>query len=96
MINVWYGSQQTFGANGQPQQWVNVLGDVSDPSGMASLTYTLNGGPANTLSMGENQVRLVEPGEFNVEIDYASLAGRCEHGAPAPRSTIWAMRRPRT
>jgi hypothetical protein len=52
---------------------VNVLGDVSDPTGLASLTYTLNGGVANALSLGENQVRLVEPGEFNVEIDYASL-----------------------
>ncbi len=41
VINVWYGSQQTFGANGQPQQWVNVLGDVSDPAGMASLTYSV-------------------------------------------------------
>ncbi len=73
VINVWYGSQQTFGANGQPQQWVNVLGDVSDPAGMASLAYSLNGGPGSPLSMGENGVRLVEPGEFNVELDYASL-----------------------
>ncbi len=73
VISVWYGSQQTFGANGQPQQWVNVLGDVSDPSGIASLTYTLNGGTANALSLGENPVRLVEPGEFNVEVDAASL-----------------------
>ena len=52
VINVWYGSQQTFGANGQPQQWVNVLGDVSDPGGMASLTYTLNGGAANVAVAG--------------------------------------------
>jgi regulation of enolase protein 1 (concanavalin A-like superfamily) len=73
VINVWYGSNQAFGAHGQPQQWVNVLGDVSDPKGMASLTYTLNGGSANVLSMGENQVRLVAPGEFNAEIDDALL-----------------------
>jgi regulation of enolase protein 1 (concanavalin A-like superfamily) len=73
VITLWYGSNETFGANGQPQQWVNVLGDVSDPKGLASLTYTLNGGAANPLSLGENQVRLVAPGEFNVEMDYASL-----------------------
>ena len=73
VINIWYGSQQTFGANGQPQPWINILGDVSDPTGVASLTYTLNGGAANALSLGENQVRLVEPGEFNVELDAASL-----------------------
>ncbi len=73
VIDVWYGSNQTFGARGQPQQWVNVLGDVSDPSGLASLTYTLNGGATNALSLGENQVRLVAPGEFNVELDSASL-----------------------
>ncbi len=73
VINVWYGSNQTFGTEGQPQQWVNVLGDVSDPDGIASLTYTLNGGVAQVLSLGENQVRLVAPGEFNVEIDDASL-----------------------
>jgi regulation of enolase protein 1 (concanavalin A-like superfamily) len=73
VINLWYGSNETFGARGQPQQWVNVLGDVSDPSGLANLTYTLNGGTTNPLSLGENQVRLVAPGEFNVELDYASL-----------------------
>ncbi len=73
VVNLWYGSNETFGALGQPQQWVNVLGDVSDPSGIASLTYTLNGGTTNSLSLGENQVRLVAPGEFNVELDYASL-----------------------
>ncbi len=73
VINVWYGANQTFGSLGQPQRWVNVLGDVSDPSGLASLTYTLNGGTANPLSLGENQVRLVAPGEFNVELDYGAL-----------------------
>jgi regulation of enolase protein 1 (concanavalin A-like superfamily) len=74
VINLWYGTNETFGTRGQPQQWVNVLGDVSDPSGIASLTYSLNGGVANILSLGENQVRLVAPGEFNVELDNASLA----------------------
>jgi hypothetical protein len=72
-ISIWYGDNQTFGQNGQPQQWVNILGNVSDPNGIKSLTYTLNTGTAQTLWVGENQFRLVAPGDFNVEIDYASL-----------------------
>jgi regulation of enolase protein 1 (concanavalin A-like superfamily) len=73
VFSVWYGPTQTFGTNGQPQQWVNVVGDVADPDGLASLSYTLNGGAANALWTGENQVRLVDPGDFNVELDSASL-----------------------
>ncbi len=72
-INVWYGANQTFGAKGVPQKWVNIVGDVSDPVGLASLTYSINGGMSHGLSLGENDVRLVAPGEFNAEIDNASL-----------------------
>ncbi len=72
-INVWYGDSQTFGQNGIPQQWINILGDVADFDEVSTLTYSLNGGPPQTLWMGENTVRLVDPGDFNVEIDYASL-----------------------
>ena len=35
VISVWYGQNQTFGAIGRPQQWVNILGNVSDPVGVA-------------------------------------------------------------
>ena len=73
VINVWYGDTQTFGQVGVPQQWVNVLGDVSDFNEVNTLTYTLNGGAPQPLWMGENIRRLVAPGNFNVEIDYASL-----------------------
>ncbi|MEQ1946608.1 MAG: DUF1349 domain-containing protein, partial [Bryobacteraceae bacterium] len=73
VIEVWYGANQTFGSNGVPQQWVNVLGSVADYYGVSSLTYTLNGGASQALAMGENAVRLASPGHFNVEIDYASL-----------------------
>jgi hypothetical protein len=74
VINVWYGDTQTFGQNGIPQQWVNIVGDVSDFDGISTLTYSLNGGAQQTLWMGENDFRLVAPGEYNVEIDYASLS----------------------
>jgi regulation of enolase protein 1 (concanavalin A-like superfamily) len=72
-INVWYGDNQTFGQNGKPQQWVDLLGDVSDYNGVASLTYSLNAGASQPLSMGENNARLSSPGDFDAEIDYASL-----------------------
>jgi hypothetical protein len=73
VFNVWYGDNQTFGQNGIPQQWVNVLGNVSAPSGIASASYTVNGGPSQFLRIGPNGSRLVDTGDFNVEIDHASL-----------------------
>ena len=72
-IDVWYGQNQTFGAIGQPQTWVNVLGNVSDPVGLPSLSYTLNGGPSQPLSVGPDATRLPSPGDFNVEMPYTSL-----------------------
>lgn len=72
LIKVWYGPQQVFGFPGVPQYWVNVLGNVSDPDGVASLTYSLNGGPEQPLSFAPYR-RLENPGDFNVEIDYAHL-----------------------
>lgn len=72
-INVWYGSNQTFGSKGNPQQWVNVLGNVTGPAPINTLTYTLNGGPEKALSMGPDYLRLAEEGDFNIEIDYSTL-----------------------
>ncbi len=72
-ITVWYGDTQNFGQHGTPQQWVNILGTVLDPAGINSLTYTLNGGAPQNLWIGENASRLITPGDFNVEIDHASL-----------------------
>jgi regulation of enolase protein 1 (concanavalin A-like superfamily) len=73
VINVWYGDNQVFGNIGVPQQWVNILVDASDFDQVTTLTYSLNGGAQQPLWMGENVVRLVAPGDLNVEIDYASL-----------------------
>jgi regulation of enolase protein 1 (concanavalin A-like superfamily) len=72
-INVWYGDSQAFGQNGTPQQWVNILGNVTAPSGIKSASYTLNGGSPQFLRVGSNGQRLVDTGDFNVEIDHASL-----------------------
>jgi uncharacterized repeat protein (TIGR02543 family) len=67
-INVWYGDEQEFGVLGQTQQWVNVLGNVSDPDGVASLSYRLNGGASVPLSIGADGRRLVAPGYNNDDI----------------------------
>jgi hypothetical protein len=74
-IDVWYGDVQTVGEHGRTQQWANVLGNVSDiDDTVTSLTYSLNGGPDQPLTIGrDNHPRLVRYGDFNVEIDRADL-----------------------
>ena len=74
-ILIWNGNQQQFGHIGNPQRWVNILGNVFDADGIASLTYTLNNdGLDRPLSIGPDTRRLLETGDFNVEIDYSELA----------------------
>ncbi|HRX84479.1 MAG TPA: fibronectin type III domain-containing protein [Phycisphaerae bacterium] len=72
-IAVWYGPVQSFGAPGLAQRWVNVLGNVSDPDGILDITFALNDGAEQPLAIGPDRRRLLEPGDFNVEIDYADL-----------------------
>jgi large repetitive protein len=73
VIDVWYGSDQTFGGVGRPQAWVNVLGTVSDPDEVASLRYSLNGGPSTAFPLGMDFARLQRPGDFNIELAWAAL-----------------------
>ena len=74
-INVWYGNVQKFGELGLAQHWVNILGNVSDPDGIQSLTYSLDGGATEfNLSIGPDGRRLNYPGDFNVEINPLNLA----------------------
>ena len=72
-IDVWYGFDQSFGHIGTAQPWVNILGNVSDPDGLASLGYSLNGGPELPLSIGPDTRRLFHPGDFNVEMSDLDL-----------------------
>jgi hypothetical protein len=72
-IEVWYTLEQRFGHLGNPQRWVNILGNVSDPEGIASLTYSLNDGSPLGLNIGPDDLRLAEEGDFNIEIDYSDL-----------------------
>lgn len=67
-IEFWYGLNQNFGQIGKPQGQINVLGNVSDDNGIASLTYSLNSGPQIPLSIGPDTRRLLNQGDFNVEL----------------------------
>ena len=73
VIDTWYGLNQSIGNIGQPQTFANVLGNVSDPDGIASLSYTLNGGPSRQLTIGPDGLRLDLAGDFNVDLNRADL-----------------------
>jgi len=72
-IDLWYGNYQRFGDIGVPQKWVNILGNVHDYSGIASLNYSLNGASAQPLSTGPDGLRLQSSGDFNIEINVNDL-----------------------
>ena len=72
-IDVWYGSTQNFGQQGNPQNWINIHGRVSDDISVSSLTYTLNSGAEEPLVIGPNGTRLIGNGDFNIEIDRSNL-----------------------
>ncbi len=72
-IELWYGDAQVFGKVGHPQRWINVLGNVADEDGVAWLAVRLNGGAKRMLSIGPDQRRLLDSGDFNVELDRAEL-----------------------
>jgi len=72
-ITLWYGATLPAGRNGDPQKWVNVLGNVASVAPLASLTYRLNDGPALPLAIGPDNMRLARTGDFNIEIDYTDL-----------------------
>ncbi len=69
-INVWYGNTQNFGQPGTPQEWINILGNVS---GATSLKYSLNNAPDQTVNIGPDGQRLANPGDFNIELHYTDL-----------------------
>ncbi|MDX1436060.1 MAG: hypothetical protein R3335_04570, partial [Anaerolineales bacterium] len=73
MIDLFYGTSQSFGGFGSPQTWVNILGNVSDPSGVDNLSYRLNGGPSKPLSIGPDTRRLEYSGDFNIDLHINDL-----------------------
>ena len=72
-ITLWYGATLPAGHRGDPQKWVNVLGNVASAAPLTALHYTLNGGPTRPLAVGPDNMRLARPGDFNIELDYTDL-----------------------
>jgi hypothetical protein len=73
IFDIWYGDSQKFGNKSYAQKWVDVLGNVDDPDGVASLSFTLNGGTSQSLNMGPDSRRLLMPGDFDVQIPTTDL-----------------------
>ena len=72
-IDIWYGTEQSFGHTGKPQDYANVLGNVSGPYSITTLKYSLNGDPNISLSRGRDDKRLEEPNDFNIDILWDDL-----------------------
>ena len=86
-ITVWYGDTQTFGALGESQQWINILGNV-DLDQVTQLSYSLNGGADRFLAVGPDTRRLHESGDFNIDIDYAELDGTAVDDTVTIKATL--------
>ena len=67
-FDIWYGDLQSFGQPGITQYYANVLGNVIDADGLASLRYSLNSGPFVDLTIGPDVRRNHYPGDFNIDI----------------------------
>ncbi len=72
-IRLYYGDTQYFGQKGQPQHWVNVLGNIADSSSVQIATFAVNGEREKTLTLGGDLHRLALAGDFNVEISWEDL-----------------------
>ncbi|MCL2330539.1 MAG: hypothetical protein FWC56_04470, partial [Phycisphaerae bacterium] len=51
---------------------ITILGNATGPNGVSSLTYSLNGGAEESLSLGPNRERLAQTGDFIIELPYLS------------------------
>ncbi len=80
VFNIWYGNTQNFGLNGIPQEQVDILGNVSAPTGIQSASFTVNGGASQVLHVGPNSTRLTDTGDFDVEMCIPGASASC--GAP--------------
>ena len=53
---------------------LRILGSVADPDDVAALSYRVDGGPARPLTLGPDNRRLQNAGDFNVDIPRSSLS----------------------
>jgi hypothetical protein len=78
---VWNGLPIRFGTVGMAQPQINVMGRVTDPDGIRSLTYRVNGGDPIRMGIGTKDCdvgvsctrRLAGNGDFNADIDVTDL-----------------------
>ncbi len=78
-IEVFHGLSQRVGHLGDAQNDFNLMGRLTPPENVKSLTYSLNGGPAQSLTVpfridgfGDGR-RLASNGDFNADIPVSSL-----------------------
>lgn len=73
-LEFFYGEDQDVWTKGNPQRWYNVLGNVSDPDGVAELSYRINGSETwRPLTVGADDRRLAKEGDFNADIPNSDL-----------------------
>jgi regulation of enolase protein 1 (concanavalin A-like superfamily) len=72
VINFWYGDVQYFGQRGNPQNWVNIIGNISFTEGN-NIEYSVNGESTKPLKVGPDRRRLIGLGDFNIGIDHSEL-----------------------
>jgi hypothetical protein len=73
-INVWYGNNQTFGKNGNPQRQINILGNIYAEIPNIEAYFVLNNETGKRpLTLGSDLHRLAQQGDFNVEIERTGL-----------------------
>lgn len=74
-VNLWYGKYQNFGHLGNPQRFINILGNINTPdsTSIKSTTYTISGSDEIPFSVGSDLHRLAETGDFNIEINLDEL-----------------------
>ncbi len=74
VIDLWYGNTlDVGGTKAISQRFANVLGNVSHPSGIVSLTAALNEGPLRGIKHTPSSRRRQNPGDFNVDIELSDL-----------------------
>ena len=73
VVDIYYGDTQEFGNIGVPQRWCNILGHISDNGSIETFEYTLNGGTPVALSIGPDNRRLHNVGDFNIDIDFSDF-----------------------
>lgn len=66
-IDLWYGDEQHFGQLGNPQKWINVLGNISGEDSIARAFAVLNDKDTLQLTLGSDKHRLAKTGDFNVD-----------------------------